>query len=159
MLARLLLGRLVQRAGRVLEFLVLEQLANQLEPRVGDLVVILLRRRRRQQHPRLDLHERRGQHEEVADRFRIELLDQLNALDELSHDPRDRNLADVDLFAADQKQKQVQRTVVDIECDFVVGHRTDSFDVIRPQASRTSAMTPWATERACRPPLRKTSST
>jgi len=63
----------------------------------------------RQQHPRLDVDERRRHHEELPGDVEIHLLHQVDVLDVLRRNQRDGDVVDADLVALDQVQQQVER--------------------------------------------------
>jgi hypothetical protein len=90
---------LADLARDLLEALVLEQPRHELGARV-DALVGDRARVRRQQHPRLDPRQRRGHHEVLARDVELELAHQLEVLEVLLGDPRDRDVGDVDLVDA-----------------------------------------------------------
>jgi hypothetical protein len=101
----------VQQAGGRLEFLVLEQPADQRVARVflrfafhagGGF-------RPRQQHLRLDVDQSSRHDEEVAGDVEIELLHQRDGLEILRRDQRDRDVVDVQLVLPDEMQQQIER--------------------------------------------------
>ena len=120
---RLLVGGLAEVDGCVLERLVLQQLAHQFRSRVEAQALLLafLLRRGRQEHTRLDFHQRRGHHHELARNIRVELGEHLDVGDVLLGDPGDGDVVDVHLVPADQVQQQIERPVVDVQVDAVVG--------------------------------------
>ena len=101
---------LVQQLGGRLELLVLEQPAHQRVARIFLLALDAGRRfRPRQQHLRLDVNERRGHHEELAGDVEVELLHQLDRVEVLLRDERDRDVVDVHLVLLDEVQQQIER--------------------------------------------------
>src|SRR5690606_29758081 len=93
--------------GRLLEALVLLQTTDEVGS--GILFLLLLRLRPRQQHPRLDLGERRGHYEVLADELELELFHQLDVLDVLPRTLRDRDVEDVEVLAPNQVEQKVER--------------------------------------------------
>ena len=82
-----------------------------------------------QQHLRLDVDERRRHHQELARDVEVELLHQLNRLEVLRRDQRNRNVVDVDLVLLDQMKEEVNRTLEVLEPDRQgIGGR---FEVVR----------------------------
>ena len=81
---------LLEHAGRVAILLVLQQPADQLLPRVFQLVRDFLLAG--QHHPRLDLDQRAGHVEKVADGVDVDLLQHGDVFEELVGDRRDRNV-------------------------------------------------------------------
>ena len=103
---------LVQQLGRRLELLVLEQPADERVARIFLLAFDAGRRLRpRQQHLRLDVNQRRRHHEELAGDVEVQLLHQLDGVEILLRDERDRNVVDVDLVLLDQVEQQVERAL------------------------------------------------
>ena len=87
------------------------------------------------------------------------MLEQVDVCDVLLGDFQNGNIVDVDFVAPDQKEQQVQRTVVYVKFDAVVLHDTRAFSVTSPQASRTRSISGSATARAFLTPSTSTSST
>ena len=80
---------LVQQLGRRLELLVLEQPPHQRLARILFRLAVLLRRiGPRQQHPRLDVDERRRHDQELAGHVEVQLLHQLDVGEVLLRDER-----------------------------------------------------------------------
>ena len=114
---------LVQQAGGRLEFLVLEEPADERIPRILRLALHPGRRfRPRQQHPGLDVNQRRRHDQELARHVQVELLHELNRVQVLRGDERDRDVVDADLVLPDEVQQQVERPLEVIEPD---GDRVD----------------------------------
>jgi hypothetical protein len=65
--------------------------------------------------PRLQLQERGDQDEELGGRLEVELAGALEELDVGEHDLRQIDLEEVDLLLQDQRQKEVERPVEDLE--------------------------------------------
>ena len=106
-LPQLVLGEL---AGRILELLVFDELAHEVEARIHPLLVAHILRRaaiHRQQHPRLDHHQRGGHHNELARHIEVQLAHHLDVLHVLLGDASDRDVVDVELVAANEIEQQV----------------------------------------------------
>ena len=118
---------LVQQFRGGLELLVLEQPPHQ---RVARILFLALdaggRLGARQQHLRLDVDERRGHHQEFARDVEVQLLHQLDRVEVLLRDERDRDVVDVDLVLPDEVQQQVERPLEVVELDRVRVRRDDS---------------------------------
>ena len=110
----------LQRRGGILELAVLEELLDQFAARVG-LGILVDVRIGRQQHPALDLHQRRGHDQEVAGELDVELVETLEMLEELVGDRRDGDVENVHLVLLDEVEEQVERAVEGVERDGV-GH-------------------------------------
>ena len=65
--------------------------------------------RPRQQRLRLDVDERRRHHQELAGDVEVQLLHQLDRVEVLRGDQRDRDVVDVDLVPPDEVQQQIER--------------------------------------------------
>ena len=98
-------GRFTQRMGGVFESLVFEKLSDQFESRILEFLIVVEGGRTGKQGPRLDFHQCGGQHEKLADDFRVDLLEESDVLQILFGDTRDGNVEDVDLFPLDQKEQ------------------------------------------------------
>ena len=70
-----------------------------------------------QQRPRLQVDERRGHHQEFAGDIEVQLLHELDHVEVLRGDERDRNVVDVDLVLLDEVQQQIQRSLEVVEAD------------------------------------------
>ena len=117
---RLVLGEL---AGGVLELLVLDELAHEVEARVHPLLVrplVGLAAVDGEHHAALDHHERGGHHDELARHVEVELAHEVEVLHVLLGDAPDRDVVDVQFLAADQVQKQVKRALEYLEVHLVV---------------------------------------
>jgi hypothetical protein len=115
---------LVQQLRRGLELLVLEQAAHQRLARI--LLGIFLRRvGARQQHPRLDVDQRRRHHQELPRDVQVHLLHQVDVFDVLRRDQGDRNVVDAQLVPLDQVQQQVERALEggQLEAEAIVDDR------------------------------------
>jgi len=75
-----------------------------------------------QQLAALDIHERRGHHEELAGDLEIELAHHLDVFDELRGELGEIDRIDVHLLLLDEIEEQIQRAFKDLEFDFVFGH-------------------------------------
>ncbi len=107
---------LVQQLGRGLELLVFEQAPHQGLARI--LVGILLRRiGARQEHARLDVDERRRHDEELPRHVEVHLLHQVDVVEILPGDERDRNVVDVQLALLDEVQQQIEGPFEIVEPD------------------------------------------
>src|SRR5690349_7641777 len=84
--------------------LVLEQSPHELSARVFPRVIELVAR---QQHLRLDAEQSRGHLEIVG---RLVELHEVDAREELLGNARDRDVIDVDLFVANERQQEIERT-------------------------------------------------
>ena len=98
----------MQQLGGGLEPLMLEQPADERLARI--LFRIFLRRiGPRQQHPRLDVNERGRHDEELAGHVEVQFLHQVEVVEILLRDQRDRNVVDIHLVLLDQVQQQIER--------------------------------------------------
>ena len=66
----------------------------------------------RQEHSRLDVDQRRGHENEFPGHIDVQLLKQMEVVEVLLRDPRNRDIVDVDLLLANQVEQQVQRPLV-----------------------------------------------
>src|SRR2546422_578103 len=107
------LRQLVERAGGLLDSLVLEQPPHQLGARV--LLRRLERRRPRQQQARLDLHQHRRHHQVLGGELQVLRAHDLDVLEVLARERRHRDVEDVEVFLADQVQQQVERPFEGLE--------------------------------------------
>ena len=101
---------LVQQLGRRLELLVLEQPPHQRLARIF-LGIFLRRVGARQQHPRLDVDQRRRHHQELARDVEVHLLHQIDVVEVLLGDQRDRDVVDAELVLPDQMQQEIERAL------------------------------------------------
>ncbi len=93
---------------------VLDQPRHQLRPRIAHFLFVQDRAfRLRQQHPRLDLHQLRRHHQELAGHFEIQGFERGEILQILPRDVDDGDVEDVDVFAVNQIQQQIERTLKD----------------------------------------------
>ena len=114
-------ARAAARGG--LELLVLEQPSHQGIARILFFAFDARRRfRPRQQHLRLDVNQSGCHHEELPRDIEVQLLHQLNGIEVLLGDQRNRNVVDVDLVALDEMKQEVERAVEVLELD---GKRVD----------------------------------
>ena len=70
-----------------------------------------------QHQPRLQLEQRRDQHEELGGRLEVELAGALEVLDVGEHHLGEVDLEQVDLLLQHQRQEQVERPVEDLEVE------------------------------------------
>ncbi len=82
-----------------------------------------------QHQPRLQLQQRGDQHDELGRRLEVELAALLEVVEVGEHDVGERQLEQVDLFAQDERQQQVERAAEDVEVELERGeahgrHRT-----------------------------------
>ena len=75
---------------------------------------------RRHERARLELDQRRRHDEELAGDLDVDVVHARQEREILIGDLSDRDLRDVHLGAADQKQKQVERTLKSVERDAIV---------------------------------------
>ena len=104
-----------------------------------------------QHQARLQLQQRRDQHEELGGRLEVELARALEVLDVGEHHLGQVDLEQVDLLLEDQRQQQVERPLEDLEVEVEIdyGHRTQPrAGGPTPMAARTSSITPVAIARA-----------
>ena len=101
-------GRPPSASADLLEALVLEQARDQLGARIAPFFLLVVRRRR-QQHARLDPREGRRHHQVLAGDVEVQLAHQLEVLEVLLGDLRDRHVGDLELVLADQVQQQIER--------------------------------------------------
>ncbi len=114
-------GALLQLRGRFLEFLVFDQLPNQVPARIV-FVGIFFRRLLidRQQAAAFQVNQVRRHDDELARDIDVQLFERLQIFQVLPGDPLERNLVDVELVALDQVKQQIERTLEDLELDLVV---------------------------------------
>jgi hypothetical protein len=79
------------------------------------LVKLVEHLRARQHQPRLELEQRRDQHQELGRRLEVELALGLQVIDVGDHDLGQLDLQQVELLAQDQGQQQVERAREDVE--------------------------------------------
>ena len=112
---------IVQQLGGGLEFLVLEQPPDQRIARIFLVVGIAGGGLGpRQQHPALDVDQRRRHHQELAGDVEVELLHQVEVLEVLLGDQRDRDVVDVHLVLLDQMNEQIERALERLHLDLDV---------------------------------------
>ncbi len=108
----------MQQLGGGLELLMFEQPPDQRIARVFRVRIVGLRRvGARQQHPALDVNQRRGHHQELAGDVEVELLHQAEVREVLLGDQRDRDVVDVDLILLDQVDEQIERAFERLQLD------------------------------------------
>ena len=112
-----------QPVGSILEFLVFDELAHQIEPRIDPLLVGRLiggARLDRQQHPALDHHQRGGHDQKLAGDVEIQHAHDVEIRHVLRRDPLDRDVVDIDLLAPDQIEQQIERPFKHLQIHLVV---------------------------------------
>ena len=94
--------------------LVLDQPVDELRARI---FLLLGRgcRVNREQHPRLDVNERRGHENKFARHVNIQLLEHPQVVEVLFGDLGDGDVVDVDFLLADEVKEEVERPFVDFE--------------------------------------------
>jgi hypothetical protein len=109
---------------RIFEFLVLDQLPDQLPARVLPVVLVLGLRLlvHRQQLAALDIHERGGHDQELAGHLEVQQPHGLDVLDKLARQARQVDLVNVHLLLLDQVKEQVERAFKDLEFYFILTH-------------------------------------
>ena len=114
----------LQTRRRVLELLVLDKLADEFPTRVFAVVLFFDRDLLidGQQLAALDVHERGSHDEKLAGDVEVELAHDLDVLDELRSERGKVDLVDVHFLLLDEIKQQVERTLEDLEFDFVFGH-------------------------------------
>ena len=115
--------------GGVAEALVLEQALDQLLTRVDTLLlgrVLLVEGVGRQQLPALEEGERRRHHQVLARDLDVERPRELDVLDVLLRDERDRDVEHVELVATHEVQEQIERSFEGVEGDRVGLPRADA---------------------------------
>ena len=93
-----------------------------------------------EQVPRLDLEQRRDEHEELAARVEVELVARRQVLDERDDDRRDVDLGRLELILEDQREEQVERALERVEVQLEIANRR-----------RHAATLVGRVGRACRP--------
>ena len=117
-------GLVFQGLGRFAEPLVFKQLADEVGPRVFDYFDHHRGFfRLGQGGPAFDFDEGTGDDEEVAHEVEVERLKDIEELEELLGDFRDRQVEDVQFLAADQVQEQVHGAAEAVEFD-AISHAT-----------------------------------
>ena len=106
---------LFEDRGGVFEPLVFQEPLDQFVPRVFQRIFDLFAAR--QHHPRLDLDQRAGDIEKIANGIHVELLKHGQVFEKLVGDRRDRDFDDLDLVLAHQVEQQVERPAEDVEID------------------------------------------
>jgi hypothetical protein len=104
-----------EHLGGLHEFFVLDQLLHQLEPRIF-LFALGQRRVGGQQHPRLDVDQRRRREYKLAPEVDIHMVGLLQVGEVLFGDRCDRNVVDVDLLRPDEMQQQETTRRTDQAC-------------------------------------------
>ena len=115
----------LEARGDVLEFLVLDEAADEFPARVLNVVFFLGGIDLEidgEEFAALDVHERRGHHEELAGNVEVELAHQLDVPDELGRDLGDVDVVNVHLLLFHKVEEQIERSFEDLELDFVFRH-------------------------------------
>ena len=115
-------GLLVEQTRRVLEAFVLQEPRDELLTRIVERFEDFVRAR--QNHPRLDLHQRAGDIEEIANQIDVQGLQHLEMRQELIRDRCDRDVGDLDFVLTHQVQQQVHRPAVHVEFHTKIRHST-----------------------------------
>ena len=108
--------------GRFLEFLVFDQLPDQVPARIV-LIGVLLRRLLvdRQQAAALQVDQIRRHHDKLTCNVDIQFLESLEIFEILPRDALERDFMNVDLIAFDQEQQQIERSLENFQLNFVIG--------------------------------------
>ena len=111
----------VQLRRRFLEFLVFDQLPNQVPARIV-LRRIFVRRLLidRQEAAALQVNQIRRHDDELARDVDVQLLEGLEIFEVLAGDPFERDFVNVDLVLLDQVKQQIERTFENLELDLVI---------------------------------------
>jgi hypothetical protein len=94
-----------------------ELLRGLLRLEVGELRLLV-----REQRARLQLEQRRDEHEELAAGVEVELVALEQPLDEGDDDPRDVHVGEVDLLLQHQRQEQVERAFEGVQVQLELAH-------------------------------------
>ena len=86
---------------------------------LGVLVVLLAA----QQQPRLELQQRRDQHQELGRRLQLQLALALQPIDVGEHDLGQLDLGQVELLAQNERYEQVEGAVEAVEIELELGER------------------------------------
>ena len=107
--------------------LVLEQAPDERLARILLGPAVFLRRiGPRQQHPRLDVNQRRRHDEELPRHIKIHLLHQLDVVEVLLRDDRNRDVIDIQLALANQMEEKIERALEGIQLDVIgIGRRLE----------------------------------
>ena len=76
----------------------------------------------REEPARLQLQQRRDEHEELAARLEVELVPLGEPLDEREHDPGHVDLGEVELLLQHERQEQVERALEGVEVQLELAH-------------------------------------
>src|SRR5262249_37572373 len=112
------------------------------------------------QHLRLDVDQRRRHDEELAGDVEVELAHQIDRVEVLLRDERDRDVVDVDLVPLDQEQQEIERPLEHRELDREGIRRRFEFGMLvyqnspprRTRWTRRSDRTDLSPPRPPRPP-------
>ncbi len=106
--------------GGFLEFLVFDQLANQIPARIVFFGVFFRRLLiDRKQTAALQVNQVRRHDDEFARDVDVQFLKGLEIFEVLAGDSLERDLVDVELVALDQIQQKIERTLENLELDLV----------------------------------------
>ena len=111
---------LLQVRGRGAVAVRVEQAREQLLGRLAGVELDQLLLLAGQHQPRLELEQRRDQHQELGRGLEIELAALLEVVDVGDHDLGEVDLEQVDLLAQDQRQQQVERPREHVEVELEV---------------------------------------
>jgi hypothetical protein len=92
----------------------------------------------RQHEPRLELQQRRDQHEELRRHLQVELATRLEVVEVRDDDLGELDLEQVDLLAQDERQQQIERPGEDLQVQLERGNGHD------PQANDVRGRQPPA---------------
>ena len=109
--------------GGILEFPVLDELADQVPARV--FLLVFLRKNLqiyREQLLAFNVHQRGGHHDEIPGEVEVEPLHQLDVFAELVGQLDHIHLVDIDLFLANKMQQQVQRPLKNLKLISQLAH-------------------------------------
>ena len=117
---------MLQRRRRVLELLVLDELADQFPARIFAFVLLLGLHLllHRQQLAALDVHERGGHHQKFARHFEVKLAHEVDVLHKLGGQFGEVDLINIDLLLPDEVKEQIERSFEDLELYFIFRHET-----------------------------------
>jgi hypothetical protein len=117
-------GHLAELTGGFLEFLVLDQLVDELPARI-ELVLLGIGVDRLlvlgEEQAAFDLHQRRRHDEELAGHLDLELLHRIDGVQILLRHRGNGNVVDIELVLPEEEQEQVQRPLKDGQFDAIIG--------------------------------------
>ena len=110
-----------EETGGVLEFFILDELADELPARIVFLGVLLRRLVHAwQERPAFQIHQVGGHHDELGSEVDVEQLEGVDVVEILAGDALDGNGMDVHLVLFDEVEEEIERAFEDFEADFVV---------------------------------------